>query len=149
MTTEEVARFASQRRGWSMSQAIEKVHALLDTRKWGLIDLFLGFRADFKCEYCGLDLMSSPDSTKLWQKDHIVRGGGDEPDNLALCCLVCNCKLKNRWRLPAQINNRADRVREVQEYVKRERERVGRELDEYRRILELGEDFTARPYVGP
>ena len=139
MTTEEVAQIASETRGWSMTQAIEKVHALLDTGKWGLIDLSLGFRAGFKCEYCGLDLISSPDSTKLWEKDHIVRGGGSDPDNLALTCLVCNCKLKNRWRVPSHINNRTERIRDVQEYVKTKRDRVARELAEYRRILELND----------
>jgi hypothetical protein len=101
MTPEEVAKEASVRRGWSLEKAQAIVNAFLRTRKWGPVELFLGFRAGFKCEYCGLDLLSAVDSYKLWEKDHIDPSGGDDPDNLALACLVCNSKLKNRWTPPA------------------------------------------------
>jgi HNH endonuclease len=113
MTEEEVAKEASARRGWPVKKAKAIVNAFLRTGKWGRVELFLGFRAEFKCEYCGLDLLSTVDAYKLWEKDHIERGAGDDPENLALACLVCNSKLKNRWTLSAGSAERSTRLKVV------------------------------------
>jgi len=136
MTPEEVAKEASARRGWSIERAQGVVNAFLCTRRWGLVELFLGFRAEFKCEYCGLDLLSEVDAYKLWEKDHINPSGGDDLDNLALACLVCNSKLKNRWTPPVWEVERSARVRVVQDYLRSERARVEAEIASYRQLLE-------------
>ena len=137
MTPEEIAREASARRGWPVEKALRIVNALLGTGNWGPLDLFLGFRAGFKCEYCDLDLLSTVDAYKLWEKDHIERGTGDDPDNLALACLVCNSKLKNRWTLPAGPVERHSRLKVVRDHLGTERERVEAQITSYRRLLEV------------
>lgn len=75
------------------------VQALVD-RGWGKCDARIGEQAGYRCEYCDLDFLASADNLyRMWQKDHIVpkfRGGGDDPDNLALCCLPCNM-FKGKW----------------------------------------------------
>ena len=136
MTPEEVAKEASARRGWPIQKAQAIVNAFLRTGKWGSVELFLGFRADFKCEYCDLDLLSTVDAYKLWEKDHIERGAGDDLENLALACFVCNSKLKNRWTLPEGSAERGTRIKVVRDYLLRERERVKSEIASYRQLLD-------------
>lgn len=100
MERDAVVGAVAQDRGWPLERAASVVDQLRATNKWSPLAIYLGFRADFKCEYCGRDLLESVDSYKLREHDHISAGGPDEPGNLALACLVCNCKLKNRWRKP-------------------------------------------------
>lgn len=50
-------------------------------------------RANQRCEYCGIHQRIYPDFT--FHIEHIVarqHGGGDELDNLALSCHLCNSK---------------------------------------------------------
>jgi len=50
-------------------------------------------KADFKCEYCGQDLLASLTEWFNAQVDHIIprsKGGGEEEANLAACCTTCN-----------------------------------------------------------
>jgi hypothetical protein len=91
---------------------------------WGERDLTLGERAGFKCEYCDRDLLASVDAYKLWQIDHIVpthAGGTNDLDNFAVCCLICNCKLKLRWdpRTEAASSSRGDLLIATRDYVER------------------------------
>jgi 5-methylcytosine-specific restriction endonuclease McrA len=54
---------------------------------------FVRTRASQRCEYCGIHQRIYPDSA--FHIEHIVarqHGGGDEPDNLALSCHLCNSK---------------------------------------------------------
>jgi hypothetical protein len=47
-------------------------------------------RAEGRCEYCGMPEMFSFASHQI---DHIIaekHGGPTDPDNLALCCTLCN-----------------------------------------------------------
>ena len=134
---QEVIAEASARRGWSNEKASVVVDALRQTGKWGLDQLFLGFRADFKCEYCGLDFFSSVGAYKLWQQDHIDRHAGDHLENLALACLVCNVKLKNRWTPSAwQGMTRSEKIKDARAYVIGQRKLVQEEIDSYRKLLE-------------
>ena len=57
---------------------------------WPQYQIDIGERAGFRYEYCGKDLLASYDDYDLWQVDHIVPGGGDHLDNLALSCKLCN-----------------------------------------------------------
>ena len=48
---------------------------------------------EFRCAYCGLDLLSNMDTLFGASQDHVRaknNGGGDEPDNLVACCKSCN-----------------------------------------------------------
>ncbi|HEY2972623.1 MAG TPA: HNH endonuclease signature motif containing protein [Pyrinomonadaceae bacterium] len=50
-------------------------------------------RADFRCEYCGQDLVASFNDCFNAQKDHLVpkvKGGAENDENLAACCITCN-----------------------------------------------------------
>ncbi len=75
------------------------INELIATEDWDDINSKLGVRADFKCEYCGKDLLASVENYKEWQKDHLIpqsAGGSDDMDNLVLTCKTCNF-IKGRW----------------------------------------------------
>lgn len=137
MTEEEVIALAQQRRGWSRERADAAVRKVMATNKWSLEQLYLGFKADFRCEYCGRDLLKSADDYKLWENDHIVRGAGDGLENLALACLVCNCKFKNRWRPSGEggPGNRDALVAEAREYISLLRSEAERQVADLRATL--------------
>jgi 5-methylcytosine-specific restriction endonuclease McrA len=138
MTEEEVIGMARARKGWAPERARDAVRKIMDTGKWSLETLYIGFRADFQCEYCGRPLLRSPEDYKLWEKDHIVAGGGDDPANLALACTVCNCKFKNSWWHSAEgsaATDRQQRIQAVQRYIKQRRDETAREVEHLVQIL--------------
>ena len=137
MTEADVLTMAQSQRGWSAPQAETAVRAIMQTGKWSLETLYLGFRAGFQCEYCDRLLLTSPDDYKLLEIDHIIPGEGDHPDNLALACLQCNFKFKSRWHPPAQIKaaSRDVLVTEVRRVVHEQRGKTTAELDDLRQIL--------------
>ncbi len=77
------------------------VQSLVATGKWSEPTARVSERADHRCEYCDLDLLSSPEAYKLFEIDHIVplSSGGDATnlENLALSCRHCNVCYKRRW----------------------------------------------------
>jgi 5-methylcytosine-specific restriction endonuclease McrA len=49
--------------------------------------------ADFRCQYCGLDLLSDFGHLFAFARDHVKprsRGGADHPTNLAIACAACD-----------------------------------------------------------
>ncbi|MGY3614856.1 HNH endonuclease [Bradyrhizobium sp. USDA 10063] len=90
-----------QRRKKIMGRDTEQViQQMVATGKWSDRFVRLSLRADFKCEYCGLDFLASPENYKQWQCDHIVprrRGGSEDFDNLAATCRTCNFSFKGHW----------------------------------------------------
>lgn len=49
--------------------------------------------AEFKCEYCGSDLLASVDAFMSITRDHLVarsHGGSNRRENLVLCCRTCD-----------------------------------------------------------
>jgi 5-methylcytosine-specific restriction endonuclease McrA len=99
------------------------IEELMRTGKWDELNINLGIRANFKCEYCDKDFLASVENYKEWQKDHIIplsQGGLDNMDNLALCCRTCNVNVKGRWNPLTVVENGQDRallVEAVREYV--------------------------------
>lgn len=70
-------------------------------------------RADFKCEYCGLDFLASFNECFNVQLDHIQprsNGGSEEESNLAACCTTCNSL---KWAYVPRGNNRQERIAEA------------------------------------
>lgn len=58
---------------------------------WSRETLEVWCRAGFRCEYCPENLLKSSDAYfRGGHIDHIVPGGGDHLDNLALACAPCN-----------------------------------------------------------
>src|SRR5688572_1699604 len=78
-------------------------------------------RADFRCEYCGQDLIASFNECFNAQKDHLIPkrlGGKDVEENLAACCLTCNAL---KWDYVPQGETRDQKVTDAAEYIKRQR----------------------------
>jgi hypothetical protein len=78
----------------------ELVARLVAEYSWGEDGLARGLRADFRCEYCGRDLLASvEDYFANWHEDHIVprsAGGSDDSENRAVACGPCN-RMKGAW----------------------------------------------------
>lgn len=79
-------------------------------------------RAKFKCEYCGFDFLKSSEHYRQWCWDHIVpryRGGGEEPDNKAAACHICNL-LKGVFDPSDAGKNvlRSEKIKVAQEYIR-------------------------------
>jgi len=106
-----------------MKDAMEIINELVATGKWGRAQAERGLRANFKCEYCGKDLLLTVENFKEWQEDHIVplsKGGENNDSNIAVSCRTCNVNLKSRWNpldvLPEK-PTREDCINAVRKYV--------------------------------
>ena len=70
---------------------------LLRKHKWVGSTLDVWLLANGRCEYCKTDLLASSDLYfRGGHIDHIIPDGGDDLENLALACAVCNL-LKRRF----------------------------------------------------
>lgn len=117
------------------------VAALVATGKWSEETAWLGEEASYRCEYCHHDLLSSADSYKLWQVDHIVptsKGGQDDRSNKAIACKPCNWDFKSHWDPRTVAGTGATReelLEAVRVYVRERRERTEEEVSAVRRII--------------
>lgn len=83
----------------------------LERARWIKDKKLLSFlaRANFRCEYCGKDLIVSFEDCFNAQKDHITpksKGGTNGEENLAAACLTCNAL---KWKYAPNGANREDR----------------------------------------
>jgi len=118
------------------------VAALVETGKWSESTARLAERADYRCEYCGYDLLASVDAYKLFEVDHVVplSMGGDPInfENLALACRHCNFHWKRSWDPRQDAGYGADRPQLIDAVKKRVagiRQTKTSDLDEVRRIV--------------
>ena len=117
------------------------IKKLIETNYWDKDAVLLGLRAEFKCEYCGKNLLASVDNYKEWQVDHIVplsKGGTDDFDNLALSCRTCNVCLKNKWNPLQDSNeklNREQLIKKTKEYITNRRKEEQVKLDQFISII--------------
>lgn len=125
--------------GESRESIVEKLAA---ATKWGTEIARLAVRANFCCEYCGLDFLLTPDNYKLFQVDHIVplSGGGSiaDFDNLAAACKPCNFSFKRRYdpRPKAGKNaNRQDLINAASQHIKQKKLITEQELSTLRAIV--------------
>jgi hypothetical protein len=101
------------------------------TGKWFKVVL----RAGFRCEYCGLDFLSSVNAFWSWSKDHIVpksQEGTEDMDNLAACCHVCN-NLKLKRLPPGQ--DRTSRIAAATRYLCQRRDETEPKLKRARKLV--------------
>ena len=90
----------------------------------GSLNIWLA--ANCRCEYCDEDLLrNGAVYTRGYQLDHIVptrKGGGIEPENLALSCSPCNL-MKRGWdpREPNVSLSRSDLIKRVRDYLSQKR----------------------------
>jgi 5-methylcytosine-specific restriction endonuclease McrA len=118
----------------------EEIFAKL-LQSYSAIKLLVWRRANFRCEYCGKCLISSPDAYYYdSQIDHIVPQAGDDECNLALACRACNyIKRATLFLEPGQSwptsdpSVRADVVARAAAYIGKKRQenqtRLERDLD--------------------
>ncbi|MHC4336280.1 MAG: HNH endonuclease [Planctomycetota bacterium] len=69
--------------------------------RWKALDAELWIEEEFRCTYCGRNLLNSLEGYRLGQKDHILPRSkypqlAETRSNLALACQVCNF-FKSRW----------------------------------------------------
>lgn len=124
------------------------VEKLVETGKWSRDHALAAVRANFKCEYCGLDLLRDAHHYKLWQLDHIVPKeimiqegkDPDEPGNLAIACKPCNFDFK--WRFDPRKTagadaDRATLIGAAKQEIERKRQACDADLARVREIAIL------------
>lgn len=118
------------------------VHELITRFGWSEEAAKLGIRSNFRCEYCGCNLLESVDNYKSWQKDHIIpiSRGGDEKDfdNIALSCRTCNFNLKGDWDPSTDVKTNASRdelINSIKRKIEKQRDKVLSEILEIRKLI--------------
>ena len=118
------------------------VARLLATGKWWPETTKVAERAGYQCEYCGLDLLGSIESYKLFEIDHIVpvsKGGARaDIDNLALACRHCNYHFKRSWdprKITGENATRCQFIAAAKKYIEERKQLLTSELEEVRRIV--------------
>lgn len=118
------------------------VRQLVGLGNWTRESAELAERADFRCEYCGLDLLETPDNYRQFQEDHIVpiTCGGSQTDvnNLALVCRTCNWNWKPRWdprTVAGQNASRDELIAAVRNYVRDQKFKTEQEMVRVRAIV--------------
>lgn len=118
------------------------VHELVKFGNWSESAVRYGIRANFCCEYCGMDLLASVDNFRQWENDHIVptsASGLDSDQNIAVACRTCNWHIKRGWNPQDVCGADASRerlIRATQAYIRQQRTRFLRELVEVREIVD-------------
>ena len=90
--------------------------------------------AEFKCQYCGADLLRDLDAFLSISRDHLVprsRGGTGHPSNLVVCCSACD-RLKG--------GHLVDDLAEARELIDARRRHQARILDHLRELAGWSED---------
>jgi hypothetical protein len=119
----------------------ETIEKLVETGFWGPVDADLGIDADFKCQYCNKDLLSSVDNYKEWQTDHLIPSsadGADSKENYVICCRTCNF-IKGRWNPAAVCSNphpsREQLISVSRDYILKKRTETKTQIERYREIV--------------
>ncbi|WP_206484426.1 HNH endonuclease signature motif containing protein [Thalassotalea sp. G2M2-11] len=115
---------------------------LIATGDWSEEQAQLAVEFNFECAYCDKNLISSVDSHREWQTDHIVpssANGKDIPENYALSCRTCNT-IKHIWNpLEAYTGKGAPSKNELikiaRSYVHTVRAKEQSDLDKYLKII--------------
>ena len=92
-------------------------------------------RADFRCEYCGQDLVASFNDCFNAQKDHLVprvKGGHDADQNLAASCLTCNAL---KWDYIPLGDTREAKLADARKYITEKRKEQEAFWNKYRVLM--------------
>ena len=91
--------------------------------------------ADFRCEYCGHDLLSTFNDCFNAQADHIYprsKGGSEEVSNLAASCTTCNSL---KWDYVPIGEDRAEQIADAARYVLEQRKDQEASWIKYRELI--------------
>ncbi len=121
------------------------IYELVKTGKWSEEEAERGLQANFKCEYCDKDLLSSIENYKEWQVDHIIplsKDGEDIDSNKAVSCRTCNVNVKSRWN-PLEVfeeykdykPSREELIEAVRQYISYKRTELLAEVSCFRSIV--------------
>jgi 5-methylcytosine-specific restriction endonuclease McrA len=115
---------------------------LVSQFKWAKEQIDFGLRDNFRCRYCGQDMLDSVNSFRGWTLDHIVpkskldENVREDPENIALACWTCNI-IKRQWdprtKTPSRI--REDLIRAVQDFVTERRAHLEEDLRKQRELV--------------
>ena len=115
---------------------------LIATGDWSEEQAQLAVEFNFKCAYCDKDLISTVDSHREWQTDHIVPSsakGKDSLDNYALSCRTCNT-MKHIWN-PLEAYNgtgdpsKSELIKIARSHVNTVRAKEQSDVDKYLKII--------------
>jgi hypothetical protein len=101
----------------------------------------LGVRANFRCEYCGLEFLTCAENYRQWQWDHIeprYRDGTDGFDNLACACRTCNW-IKGRYNPRDRAGiaaTRDDLIKAATAYIQQQKAKIEQDLKRWREIVQ-------------
>jgi 5-methylcytosine-specific restriction endonuclease McrA len=73
--------------------ALKALKVRMERYGWKEEAVILGIEQDFRCIYCGRDLLASIEDYDTWQFDHIIpvsKSGPDATTNKAVACKLCN-----------------------------------------------------------
>jgi len=103
----------------------EQIIKELVAQGWSRQTLSMWRRANYKCEYCGKSLIDSADDYFFSaEKDHVVPGAGEELENLALACRVCNrIKRRKNFTEGGTIIQRSEIIAKAAQYIAQIRKR--------------------------
>lgn len=119
----------------------EIAEAIAKELRWGPLNCDAGVRANFCCEYCKRDMLASLEAYYSWELDHIVPGGGNDIENIALACRTCN-HLKHTY-VPLG-DSRTEKIESASDHIRSKLERKREELNRLRKILGRGNESTPR-----
>lgn len=114
-----------------LAELVEKLKAY----RIGEWNVRLGCEQDWRCIYCGKDLLATFDAYNCWQWDHIIpqsAGGQHGFGNIALCCKTCNW-LKSTYSPGG--TTRSERILDAKNYIQKQRVAYELELGEIRRLV--------------
>ncbi len=95
----------------------------------------LGVEQDWRCVYCGKDLVGTFDDYNSWQWDHIVPqsiGGEHVLENIVVCCKACNW-LKSTYAPSGA--TRLEQISDAQQYIQQQRAAYEQELCQIRGLV--------------
>lgn len=106
---------------------------------WSRETLAVWRRAGHKCEYCGADLLAFVDDYLYGSHvDHIVPGAGNDPENLALACKMCNfVKSDRNFADPDRSLARAEVLARARAFIAGKRRQSEQRFQRVRELLAL------------
>ena len=115
------------------------INELVNKYGWSGDTLAVWRRARYCCEYCKVDLIARVDDYLYGSHvDHIVPGGGEQLDNLALACKACNfIKSDKNFSEVDRVLTRDELISKAADFIAHRRQENEQRLNRVRDLLHL------------